>query len=40
MKLNLCCRDDVRDGYINIDVRKTRGGVLVLDIVCWACKRC
>jgi SAM-dependent methyltransferase len=32
MRLNLCCGDDVRDGYINIDVRKTRPNVLVLDL--------
>jgi len=32
MKLNLCCGDDVRDGYINIDIRKTKPSILVLDI--------
>jgi hypothetical protein len=32
MKLNLCCGDDVRDGYINIDIRKTRPSVLVINI--------
>jgi hypothetical protein len=32
MKLNLCCGDDVRDDYINIDVRKTKPSVLVLDL--------
>lgn len=32
MKLNLCCGDDVRDGYINIDVRKTKPNVLVIDL--------
>ena len=32
MKLNLCCGDDVRDGYINIDIRKTKLNVLVLDL--------
>jgi SAM-dependent methyltransferase len=32
MRLNLCCGSDVRDGYINIDVRKTRPNVLVLDL--------
>jgi len=32
MKLNLCCGDDVREGYINIDVRKTKHNVLVLDL--------
>jgi len=32
MRLNLCCGDDVRDGYINIDVRKTKPNVLVLDL--------
>ena len=31
-KLNLCCGDDVRPGYINIDVRKTKPSVLVLDL--------
>jgi len=32
MKLNLCCGDDVRPCYINIDIRKTKPNVLVLDI--------
>ena len=32
MMLNLCCGDDVRDGYINIDIRKTKPNVLVLDL--------
>ena len=32
MKLNLCCGDDIRDGYINIDVRKTRPNVLTIDL--------
>jgi SAM-dependent methyltransferase len=32
MKLNLCCGDDVRDGYINIDVRKTKPNVLIIDL--------
>jgi len=32
MKLNLCCGDDVRDGYINIDIRKTKQNVLMLDL--------
>jgi len=32
MKLNLGCGDDVREGYINIDVRKTKTNVLVLDL--------
>jgi len=32
MKLNLGCGDDVREGYINIDVRKTKPNVLVLDL--------
>jgi len=32
MKLNLCCGDDVREGYINIDIRKIKPNVLVLDI--------
>jgi len=32
MRLNLCCGDDVRDGYINIDVRKTKPNVLIIDL--------
>ncbi|PNV81833.1 MAG: hypothetical protein C0179_00665 [Fervidicoccus sp.] len=32
LRLNLCCGDDVRDGYINIDVRKTKPSVLVIDL--------
>jgi SAM-dependent methyltransferase len=32
MRLNLCCGDDVREGYINIDVRRTKPNVLVLDL--------
>jgi SAM-dependent methyltransferase len=32
MKLNLCCGDDVRPDYINIDIRKTRHNVLVVDL--------
>jgi len=32
LKLNLCCGEDVRDGYINIDVRKTKPNVLVMDL--------
>jgi len=32
MKLNLCCGDDVRPDYINIDIRKTRPNVLVVDL--------
>jgi len=32
MRLNLCCGEDVRPGYINIDVRRTRPEVLVMDI--------
>ena len=32
MKINLCCGEDVRPGYINIDVRRTRPEVLVMDI--------
>jgi len=32
MRLNLCCGDDVRDGYVNIDVRKTKPNVLILDL--------
>jgi hypothetical protein len=52
MKLNLCCGDDARDGYINIDIRKTKSlesiGFIVekiqndgcSNIVCFARKRC
>jgi len=32
MKLNLGCGDDIREGYINIDVRKTKPNVLVIDL--------
>jgi len=32
LKLNLCCGEDVREGYLNIDVRKTKPNVLVLDL--------
>ncbi|MCC6049694.1 MAG: methyltransferase domain-containing protein [Thermofilum sp.] len=32
MKLNLGCGLDVRDGYINIDVRKVHPKILVLDL--------
>lgn len=32
MKLNLCCGDDVRPDYLNIDVRRTRHNVLVVDL--------
>jgi len=32
VKLNLCCGDDVREGYVNIDVRKTKPNVLVIDL--------
>jgi len=32
MKLNLCCGDDIRDGYINIDIRRTKPNVLVIDL--------
>lgn len=32
VKLNLCCGEDVRSGYINIDVRKTKPDVYVLDL--------
>jgi len=32
MKLNLGCGSDIRDGYINIDVRKTSEKTLVVDI--------
>ena len=32
MKLNLGCGDDVREGYINIDIRKTKPNVLVMDL--------
>jgi len=32
MKLNLCCGLDLREGYINVDARKTRHDVCVLDL--------
>ena len=32
MKLNLGCGLDIRDGYINIDVRKVHPKILVLDL--------
>jgi predicted SAM-dependent methyltransferase len=32
MKLNLGCGNDIRSGYINIDVRKTRADVLQVDL--------
>jgi hypothetical protein len=32
MKLNLCCGEDIREGCINIDIRKTRPNVLILDL--------
>jgi len=32
MKLNLGCGDDVREGYLNIDVRRTKQNVLQLDL--------
>jgi predicted SAM-dependent methyltransferase len=32
MKLNLGCGNDIRSGYINIDVRKTRAEVLQVDL--------
>lgn len=32
MKLNLCSGDDIKLGYINIDIRKTKPNVLVLDL--------
>jgi SAM-dependent methyltransferase len=32
VKLNLCCGGDVREGYINVDVRRTKPNVLVLDL--------
>jgi predicted SAM-dependent methyltransferase len=32
VRLNLCCGDDVREGYINIDVRKTKPNVLTIDL--------
>lgn len=32
LKLNLCCGDDVRTGYVNVDIRKTKPNVFVLDL--------
>ena len=32
MRLNVGCGDDVRDGYVNVDFRKTRGSVLAVDL--------
>lgn len=32
MKLNLCCGDDIRKDYLNIDIRKTDPRVLVMDL--------
>jgi hypothetical protein len=32
LKLNLGCGDDVKAGYINIDIRKTKPNVLMLDL--------
>ena len=32
MKLNLCCGLDIREGYINVDARKTRHDVYMLDL--------
>ncbi len=32
MKLNLGCGGDIREGYVNIDVRRTDNRVLVLDL--------
>ena len=32
MKLNIGCGDDVRAGYVNIDVRRTRPNVLAMDL--------
>jgi SAM-dependent methyltransferase len=32
MRLNLCCGLDIREGYVNVDVRKTRHDVYVLDL--------
>jgi hypothetical protein len=52
MKLNLCCDDDAIDGFINIDIRKTKLlesiGLIVekiqndgdSNILCFARKRC
>lgn len=32
MRLNLGCGDDVRDGYVNVDFRKTRSSVFPVDL--------
>jgi hypothetical protein len=42
MKINLCCGDDVREGYIGIDARKTNPNILDLEkeLVVCATKRC
>jgi hypothetical protein len=38
MKLNLGCGDDVKEGYINIDVRKTKPNDGGSNIICHARK--
>ncbi len=32
MKLNLCCGLDIREGYINIDIKKTHESVKIIDL--------
>lgn len=32
MKINLGCGDDIRDGYINVDINKQLKGVNIIDI--------
>lgn len=32
MKINLGCGDDVRDGYCNVDIRRTRPQVIEMDL--------